>query len=250
MPVLTAAAYLVKVVPALLFRSLFPWRETLAGGVLLSARLSLIIAAGAIALNLDLISLATHSAVILVAVVTGTLSAVIFAKIIPSPAGAERAGTIILGANQLAVFLGDRLRRTGESIVFVARDNRQLAHLRRMKYRVVVGQPNDEGVLDQAGVSNASALIAIPDDPQIGLKVCRLARERFGIPHVIALAGIPLRRVRLPGNVLVLGIRRAGEALVPHGDTVLQKGDIMMLVGSRDALHEAKRLLQGLYWAL
>ena len=62
-----------------------------------------------------------------------------------------------------------------------------------------------------------------------------------------ALAGIPLQRVRLPGNVLVLGIRREGEALVPHGDTVLQKGDVMMFVGSRDALHEAKRLLQGLY---
>lgn len=308
--VLIVAAYLVKIIPALLFRTLFSWRETLAAGILLSSRLSLIIAAGAVALNLNLISTATHSAIILVAVVTGTLSPVLFTKMMPTPSRKEREGTIILGASQLAAFLGERLRKTGESTTFVAGDNRQAQRLRKMKFKVLVGDPDDEQVLDQAGAPHASALIAISDKPEVVLKACQLAKNQFAIPDVIALAdepkaarqleelgvrvvrpamatalalegalhfpaafemlmdlsygvelidavllnrsllGLPLRKLRLPGDVLVLGVKRAGEALIPHGDTVLQKGDVLMLVGTIEALHEAKRLIQGLYWAL
>jgi trk system potassium uptake protein TrkA len=52
-----------------------------------------------------------------------------------------------------------------------------------------------------------------------------------------------MRRVHLPGDSLVIGLRRKGDVLVPHGDTRLQRGDILMLVGHPDALHEAKALL-------
>ncbi|MGI8495447.1 MAG: cation:proton antiporter, partial [Pyrinomonadaceae bacterium] len=54
-PVIIGAAYLVKLIPALFYRTIFSWRETLALGTLMSSRLSLIIAASAIALNLGLI---------------------------------------------------------------------------------------------------------------------------------------------------------------------------------------------------
>ena len=48
-PVLVVLAALVKVIPASIFRFQFPWRASLAAGFLLSARLSLIIAAASIA---------------------------------------------------------------------------------------------------------------------------------------------------------------------------------------------------------
>jgi Trk K+ transport system NAD-binding subunit len=54
------------------------------------------------------------------------------------------------------------------------------------------------------------------------------------------LAGRPLRSIRLPGNALVLGVRRGDELVVPHGDTVLEHGDMLMLVGSPEALREAR----------
>ncbi|HEY1015779.1 MAG TPA: cation:proton antiporter, partial [Herpetosiphonaceae bacterium] len=61
-PVLLLAAYGVKLLPALLYRARFSWRESLAAGFLLSSRLSLIVAASAIALERQLISPATNSA--------------------------------------------------------------------------------------------------------------------------------------------------------------------------------------------
>jgi Kef-type K+ transport system membrane component KefB/Trk K+ transport system NAD-binding subunit len=298
-PLLIIAAYMVKLLPALLFRPLFSWRETLAAGTLLSSRLSLIIAASAIALELGMITIATNSAIILVAVVTCTLSPILFSRILPVSPDKRREGIIILGTGQLAVLLGRRLRQAGESVTFIGRDDAQLEHLRREGLQAVLANPDHAQTLAQAGSSTARALIAVSNDPAAVLEACHLARERFQIPILIAraddpqlirelqglevrviqptmatalalegalhfpaafnmlmdktddveladvplrnqaLAGRSLRQVRLPGNVLVMGIRRQGEVLVPHGDTVLRRGDTMMLVGSPDSLREA-----------
>ena len=87
-PVLLIAAMVVKFVPALIFRISFTWRETFAAGSLLSARLSLIIAASLIALDLEIITAAVNSAIILVAIITVTFAPLLFAHVMP-PNGTE-----------------------------------------------------------------------------------------------------------------------------------------------------------------
>ncbi len=57
------------------------------------------------------------------------------------------------------------------------------------------------------------------------------------------LAGQPLRRIKLAGQALVAGVHRDGEVLVPHGDTVLQLHDTLVLVGDPEALRAARRQL-------
>ncbi len=83
-PLLLAAAIIVKMVPMLLFRFSFTWKETFAAGSLLSARLSLIIAASLIALEQDIITPAVNSAIILVAIITVTISPIVFSKLMPN----------------------------------------------------------------------------------------------------------------------------------------------------------------------
>jgi len=78
LPVLLVASFAIKSVSALAFRVSFSWRETIASGFLLSARLSLIIAASAIGLRLGIISEATNAAIILVAALTATISPFLF----------------------------------------------------------------------------------------------------------------------------------------------------------------------------
>lgn len=304
-PLLIGAAYVVKLLPALLFRALFPWRETIAIGVLLSSRLSLIIAASAIALELNIITPATNSAIILVAVVTCTFSPILFGRILPTTTGKKRAGIIILGTEQLAVVLAERLRRGGEPVTLIGNNQQELTRLEQNGFRVALGAPTDERVLHAAGADHAPALIAVSVAADVVFEVCRQARQRFGIPKLIAradetevmrrlesmevqviqpalattlalqgalqfpavysmladstddvdmedvrlsnpsLEGQALRQVRLPGNALVLGLRRQGEIIVPHGDTVLRQDDVLMLVGSPAAVREACAWLNG-----
>jgi len=51
-----------------------------------------------------------------------------------------------------------------------------------------------------------------------------------------------LRELQLPGDVLILSIRRAGEFIVPRGNTQLEYGDHLTLAGTFDHLHEARAL--------
>jgi len=86
-PVLLLAAYAVKVLPSLIFLPDYKSRETLGIGLLLSARLSLIIAAAEVGFEMGLIDADLRSAIILVGVITSVLSPLLFRKVFPEVKG-------------------------------------------------------------------------------------------------------------------------------------------------------------------
>jgi Kef-type K+ transport system membrane component KefB/Trk K+ transport system NAD-binding subunit len=186
--VLIIVAYLIKLFPSLVFRSIFSWRETFAAGILLSSRLSLIIAASAIALDLGLIATSTNSAVLLVAMVTCTVSPVLFNRILAPTADEIRRRVIILGTGQLAVLLGQRLRQSEEEVTFIGPNQTQLRRLAEQGFAVCYGDPMEQHVLEQAGLRSARALLAVTKRPEIMSEVCRTAIRQFGVPSVIARA--------------------------------------------------------------
>ncbi|CAD5271545.1 Potassium transporter TrkA [Imperialibacter sp. EC-SDR9] len=52
------------------------------------------------------------------------------------------------------------------------------------------------------------------------------------------LHGLPLRSLRLPPEVIILSMRRAGQMIISHGYTRLRVGDIVTMVGSNSSLDE------------
>jgi len=298
-PLLLVSAYAIKILAMLVLRSQYTWRETLAAGVLLSTRLSLIIAAASIALALGVITDAVNAAIILLAVVTCTLSPVLFNTILPFAALPARRGLILVGLEQVSIMLAERLRQAGEHVTLLGVNHDLCLELRRRGFSVREGDPRNPEILNIAGAESAVALLAIGTSDTINWDVCRLAQERFDIPNIIALAsdpsiawemrtagirvvqpqlatvlamegavnfpatfdmlanptegamirevtlhnrflaGLPLRDIGLPGGALVTGLRRDGEFLIPHGDTILQLGDILMLVSDTEGLQMA-----------
>lgn len=77
-PVLLLVSFANKIIPVMFMKKNYSWRNTLAAGSLLSSRLSLIIAAGAIALNMGLISEVVNSSLLLVAIISCTVSPLLF----------------------------------------------------------------------------------------------------------------------------------------------------------------------------
>lgn len=59
------------------------------------------------------------------------------------------------------------------------------------------------------------------------------------------LMGVLVRNLRLPGDYLVMSIRRRGELIVPHGNTVLQLGDRLTILGNAERMREIKEWLEG-----
>jgi Kef-type K+ transport system membrane component KefB/Trk K+ transport system NAD-binding subunit len=183
---LTVVAFVVKIVPALLLRFQFTWRQTLGGGMLLSSRLSLIIAASAIAFSMGLISETVNSDIILLAIITVTIAPFLFSRIFPREEEHSRTGIIIVGQDQLAEYIVERLRHDDESVTVICPDQSRIRQFQKLGARIVDGCEGFEEALAEAGAEQARVLLDLTAGSEETLTVCRLAKEKYDMPAVVS----------------------------------------------------------------
>ncbi len=309
LPFLVLAAFLVKMLPALLFRLQFTWRETFSAGFLLSSRLSLIVAASAIGLQLGIISESINAMIILVAIVTVTAAPLIFNRIVPRAPAAALHPIVVFGADRIGIQVAEQLLGHHEHVLIVDADPNQVARARQRTSAGIdvmqAGIDDDDRALGER-LDQAPAVVVTSADTDLNLHICRAARTRYGVNHIVTLvtdssrlaefeninvtvfnpaldqaallsllARNPdiyelltrtddnkevgefvvyepsfddkaLREIDLPGDVLILSIRRSGEFIVPRGHTQLEQGDHLTLVGGFEHLQEARKLFSGI----
>ncbi len=213
-PLLIGIAYAVKFLAALLYRLKYSWRETLAAGALLSSRLSLIIAAAAIGLELGLISNAVNSGIILVAVITCTVSPILFNRLAPERE-TERNRVIVMGSQKSAALLTRRLREHNLDAILVCGDADQ------NEQALAIGIPSicpEQAVsladaLRRAEVRQARAVVAMEESDEDNLRICRMARQVYGVENIVSWVRDPVQNDRF---------RRLGARVVnPAYSTVL-----------------------------
>jgi Kef-type K+ transport system membrane component KefB/Trk K+ transport system NAD-binding subunit len=302
-PLLIVGAIIVKFVPALLFRLSFSWREALAAGALLSARLSLVIAASAVGLRLGVISEAVNAAILLVAVLTVTASPLVFVRLLPTVPSPQKIPPILIGGgDELGLAVAQRLHAQGEPVVIVDDD---LEHITRARQQGLTAYHynGEEMSSDLSNVfEEANALICTHNDTTYNFALCHLAHTTYGIDNLVANVNDPadlgrferigvklinaavdraafltllsrspatyellthgedhkeiwevqvtipaysertLREISLPGDVLALAISRDGELLVPHGNTRVELGDRITLLGSQEWIHPVQAM--------
>ncbi len=184
-PILLISAYLVKILPGLVFKLRFSWRETLAGGVLLSSRLSLIIAAAGIGLRLGAIDESTTAAFILTAAVTSTLSPVLFNNLLPGRRMIEKSAIAIIGATEDAFQTGRELAARKEKVLFLTADSsgRDKAEAAGFPAIQLDGLPKS---LRTAKLPRLKSLLVMTHSDADNASICRVAAS-MGISHVVVL---------------------------------------------------------------
>ncbi|HID08406.1 MAG TPA: hypothetical protein EYP10_14810, partial [Armatimonadetes bacterium] len=185
MPLLLIAAFAVKIGAALPFRCIATWRDTISAGILLSARLSLIIAAAEIGMRIGLISETINAAIVLVALVTCIASPVAFNRLYRAH-GRRRRGVLIVGASELGVLLAQRLQRQNIPVVLLEANHSRADAMKRAGLQVVTGNGCTEEGLRSANVENVHAIVAATGSDETNEMICHLAGQ-LGIPDRIAL---------------------------------------------------------------
>lgn len=190
-PLLVGAALAIKMLSALIFKAGFTWRETVASGVMLSARLSLIIAASAIGMRLGAINQATNAAIILVAALTSMFSPMIFNWVIPPTKKRKARQVLIYGATNLGLQVAQELTAHGEQVRFLNPDTKPAELIQREGFPVVQGEGTVE-TFEHAGFSQCDTVLVLSSDDQRNYQVCKSALS-LGGGHVVALVHDPSR---------------------------------------------------------
>jgi Kef-type K+ transport system membrane component KefB/Trk K+ transport system NAD-binding subunit len=185
-PFLVIGAILVKTIPALTSIVNFSLREALAAGTLLSARLSLIIAAAAIGRRLAVISESVHAAIILVAVATVTAAPLIFVRLVPGRQRSKLRRIVVVGAEDLGMHVATRLKAHLEALWIVDPDAERIARATRNGFDALCCSVEHEDSRMKTVCETARALVCTYDDPDLAYRVCELARNVYQVPHVVA----------------------------------------------------------------
>lgn len=112
-PLLLVALYTSKVIPLLILRKWFNWKETLGAGMLLTSTLSLVIAAAALALEKKMIDQSLHDGLILVAILSCFISPVAFNRLVPVKKQADTASVGIIGLNVITMPVALEVQKAG-----------------------------------------------------------------------------------------------------------------------------------------
>ncbi len=161
-PALLLVAFLSKMLPAVL--ALVPawgWRHGLAGGSLLSANLSLVLAAGAIASDLGLVDDGLHGALLLTALLTTVFAPLTFSLIAGRSTDPDDGHTLIVGSGDLAATLAERLLAAGRAVVVLDPDPDAGPRWRAIGAEHVHGVPTDSLALVAVRILSTDAAVLV-----------------------------------------------------------------------------------------
>jgi Trk K+ transport system NAD-binding subunit len=185
--ILLVSLYLVKIIPSLLWARLFGFRKATAGGVLMASRLSLIIAASKIGLDLDIISPGINACFIIMAVVTCFLSPILYNQIYP-PGRTIGDRIIIVGGSSTAVLLARRLKiNEKKSLILEARPER----VREIKDKGLSVTQGDGLLIDtfkKIHLTPSDFVVVLTESEEKNLEICRLLRNNLLHENVVTQA--------------------------------------------------------------
>jgi trk system potassium uptake protein TrkA len=103
------------------------------------------------------------------------------------PTKPGRAVTVVVGCGRLGAHIASTLSESGEGVVVIDVSREALLKLPpSFDGMTLTGDATELTVLDEANLSSASALIAVTERDNTNIMVAQMARELYGVPHVIA----------------------------------------------------------------
>ncbi|OFY64893.1 MAG: hypothetical protein A2V64_06005 [Bacteroidetes bacterium RBG_13_43_22] len=185
--ILLLAMFLIKLIPSFIFIRQFGSRRALAGGFLLSSRLSLIIAASAIGLELGVISPGINASFIIMAVATCFLGPVLYNSInLQDRQPPER--TIIIGGSSKGVLLARRLNIHGKASVIVEIDKNRFKDLQSKGLKACLSDGSDPAIYESLQMTASSYVVVDTGSDESNIRICEMLKKTYNHERIISLA--------------------------------------------------------------
>ena len=291
-PLIVVAAYVAKVIPGAVFAKRFGAKNGFALAVLVTPGLSLTVAAAEIGFRLGMLSPSTHSAIILLAIITAAISPIIFGRLVPAAPTAVPRKIIIVGSNERGLVLATRLEDYKENLLMVDRSPDRVAQAINRGFKAVQMDAADPDEWQKLDLDENTTVVITTQEDALNVKTAEILRSAFEVGFIVcqvnnpdyaealnkidvhpvtpafstisvmenvarhpglfslinhqndnvaiqevmltnpALAGRTVRELSLPGDTLLLSIRRGREHIIPRGETRLKVYDVLTLSGT------------------
>ncbi|MCD4746878.1 MAG: monovalent cation:proton antiporter family protein [Bacteroidales bacterium] len=177
--------FAVKVIPSFLWSRLFGYKKAISGGFLMSSRLSLIIAASAIGLEMEVISPGINACFLIMAVITCLISPVIYNYLNP---GNILTGNkiIIIGGSSTGVLLARRLKMHGKAAVIVEKNKDRFKEMHSKGLNAFLGNGTDVSIYNQLNLKPLNYVIVSTNSDKENIKICELLRKEFNHEKIIS----------------------------------------------------------------
>lgn len=192
MPLLFIAFIVAKMIPALILRRWYAWKEVLSTGSILTAKLSLVIAAATIGEKMGLISSRMSGALILVSVLSCLVAPVIFKKLYQT----EDEGDLIkkvsfIGSNRMTLPVVRELDKDlYETHLYHTQVEKLDDKITNSYYEINEIDSYSPDVLEKSGVFNVDIIVVSTGDEERNAEIATYAKER-GVERVISRAESP-----------------------------------------------------------
>jgi len=180
--------FLIKLIPSFLWRRLFGTRRAISGGFLMSSRLSLIIAASAIGLQLGVISPGINASFVMMAVVTCLLSPVLFNALTPVRI-LEGSKTVIIGGSSTGVLLARRMHLHAKKVVIVEKDNGRYKEIKEKGLWVFSGDGLQAELYNKIKLRPEDYVVVECGSDKTNMAVSTLLRNEFLHERIISRSG-------------------------------------------------------------
>ncbi|HUX58254.1 MAG TPA: cation:proton antiporter [Bacteroidales bacterium] len=178
---------LIKVIPSMLLVKQFGSRKALSAGFLLSSRLSLIIAASAIGLELGVISPGLNASFIIMAVATCFLGPVLY-NFINHQARQPADRTIIVGGSSKGILLARRLNIHGKASIIVEVDVQRYNDIRSKGIEACLLDGREPETYESLKMTRSNYVVVDTGSGELNILICNMLRKVLNHEKIISMA--------------------------------------------------------------
>ncbi|MDX2414846.1 MAG: cation:proton antiporter, partial [Bacteroidales bacterium] len=185
--ILLLVLFAVKIIPSFFLRNQFGKRRSIAAGFLLSSRLSLIIAASAIGLQLGVITPGINASFIIMAVATCFLGPVLYSTF-NSKASHPVDRTIIIGGSSKGVLLARRLKIHGKASIIVENNKTRYKDIRSKGLNACFSDGLKPETYLSLNINETNYIYVDSGAEETNIQICKMLRNNFCHEKVISMA--------------------------------------------------------------
>jgi Kef-type K+ transport system membrane component KefB len=188
--------FAIKIIPALLWKKLFGIRRAIAGGFLMSSRLSLIIAASAVGLELGVITPGINASFIIMAIITCFISPVAYNLM--SPESHSAGGKLfIIGGSHMAVVLARRLIMHGKKPVIIEKNPARAGDISAKGLHCIEGDGREAALYEKLKLDTHDYIIVNTGEAEENYLICEYLRKELTHDNIISLVNTSDVEVKL-----------------------------------------------------